>query len=1135
MGLTQVAITRPIFIFMVMVAALILGTGAFQSLRKELNPDVSFGTITVTTVYPGAGPEEINELISRPIEESVSSVANAREVTSTSQEGVSTVIVLLNIGTNENEALNDVRSKVDGVLGQLPRDAEKPIVQKFDTSSSPVVTLSLRSQSLSNRQIRDLAENTLKDRFARIDGVAQVEVSGGDQREIQIRVRKDALLSYKLGITDVQRAVVAAGLNIPSGRVVTDREEYAVRVKGEFKTVSEIGDMWLTFSDNKGDGLNKSVRLRDIATILDTNAERRSYSRLNGSDAVTISIAKAKAGNAVQISDAIRKPEGSSLLDTLQKSYGVDFEVTEDQSEQISESLFDLNFSLIFGIFLVMGVVWLFLHNFRGTMIVAIAIPTCIFVTFLVYSIAGFTINNMSMLALSLAVGVLVDDAIVVIENIYRHLTLGEDPVEAAVNGRAEIGLAAIAITLVDVVVWLPIAFAGGIVGQFFKPLGLGFATAVLASLFVSFTVTPMLASRWYKKGEDWEHPKGRFAHWFEDRFHAFSLGYRRVLEWSLRHRWHTFAMGWVALFAVFMFIGGGNQPDMPKAVMAGIPFFGVAMVITVIVFVVNAFRGHTKPAMFLHGLLFGGVFVVAAIGGFAYHSWKGDALFKFVFIPPTDSAQVNLTIDLPPGASLDETEKTVANLEKTVAKHPEAKYVLSRVGRRGGGFGAAQQGTNYASIAVTLYDKESITDRLAFWVKHKEHLRTVSDTAVAADILQMIGKQPGANVTVSSGANQGFGAAIQMSFRGDDHALLLATANKIRKGLAEGAVKGVISPDMSSKPGKPELVARPDRARLGDVGLTTADVGAALRVMYEGDIQSKFRVNGREYDMRVMMDRKDRDDPDVLATVPVSFKEGQPVYLSEVANLEMGQAADKIDRRDRQEEITVIADLLPGYAAGTVQSDIDKWMNGEKLIPEGVQYKPLGQADAQSREMVYLFTAFGLGIVLVFMVLASLYNNLLYPFIIQLAQPQAMVGAILALVLTDKPLNIVGFVGIIALVGIVGKNAILLVDYTNTLRERGEDRHKALCDSGQTRLRPIMMTTLALIFGMLPVALAIGRGSEFRETIGITIIGGVMLSTFLTLLVIPCSYTIFDDMSQAMSRRRKRPDTADPVPSGPD
>ncbi len=1125
MGLTKTAITRHIFIWMIIAAFALLGMISFSGLRKEQNPDVSFGAITILTVYPGAGPDEINELVSRPIEESVSSVSNVQEVTSTSQEGVSTVVVRLNVGSNEDTALNDVRSKVDAIVGALPRDVQKPIVLKQDTSSSPVLTLSVKSKGLSNRQLRDLSENVLKDRFARINGVAQVEVSGGDVREIQIRIKKDALLSYKIGITDVQRAVQAAAINIPSGRVVTDREEYAVRVNGEFKSVEEIGQMWLTFSDKQNNGPNKSVRLSDIATIVDTNAERRSFSRLNGSEAVTISIAKAKAGNAIEINHAIAEKDGQtpSLLDRLSKDYGIEFEITQNESEQISESLFDLQFSLAFGILLVMGVVWLFLHNFRGTMIVALAIPTCIFATFIVYSALGFTINNMSMLALSLAVGVLVDDAIVVIENIYRHLTMGEDPVEAAINGRSEIGIAAIAITLADVVVWVPIALMGGVVGQFFRPLGWGFATAVMLSLFVSFTVTPMLASRWYKKGEDWEHPKGRFAQAFEKGFHNLSLKYRSILDKSLQRRWYTFGIGWTVLFSVFMFIGGSNQPDLKSALMSSVLFAGISIIIGVLIWLVNLVRRQAKSRTLIHMFFFAGSFALAAVLGFFYHAWKQDSLFKFVFIPPTDSASVNISIDLPPGSNLAQTQKVVSGIEQTVSKHPEAKYVLSRVGRRGGGFGPGQEGTNYASITVTLYDKSSIIDKLMFFKKHSEHLRDMSDTAVAGDMLQMIGKVAGANVLVSSGANQGFGSPIQLSLRGDNHDLLFATALKIKQGIHDRVVPGVISPDISSKPGKPELVAIPDRAKLGDLGLSTSEVGLALRTLYEGDIQSKFRVNGREYDMRVMMDLLDRNNPDNLANVPVAFKENMPIYLEDVSNLKEGQSAEKIDRRDRQEEILVTADLLPGYVAGTSNELVSKWIKDNNILPDGVRLKELGQADVMAREMGFLFGAFIIGIVLVYIVLASLYNNLLYPFIIQLAQPQAMVGALLALVLTDKPLNIVGFVGIIALVGIVGKNAILLVDYANTLRERGEDRHTALCDSGQTRLRPIIMTTMALIFGMLPVALAIGRGSEFRETIGITIIGGVVLSTFLTLLVIPCSYTIFDDLSVWFSKKFKR------------
>jgi HAE1 family hydrophobic/amphiphilic exporter-1 len=359
------------------------------------------------------------------------------------------------------------------------------------------------------------------------------------------------------------------------------------------------------------------------------------------------------------------------------------------------------------------------------------------------------------------------------------------------------------------------------------------------------------------------------------------------------------------------------------------------------------------------------------------------------------------------------------------------------------------------------------------------------------------------------------------MSFASEDRELLVRTVNSIRLKLDQGAIAGVISPDISSKPGKPEIRAVPDRARLADAGLSTADVANSMRMLYEGNNDAKFRTEGKEYDIRVIMDVGDRNDLATVDGVPLTFVQGNPVFLSQVANLERGTGLDMIQRRNREEEVRLSAELLPNFAAGSVQAEIDKWLADEKLVPESVHIKPLGQAELMAREGKFLFTALAIGLVLVFMLLASLFDNLLYPFIIQLAQPQAMVGAILAIVIFDKALNIVGFIGIITLVGLVGKNAILLVDYTNTLRARGKDRHDALVEAGPTRLRPILMTTLALILAMLPVALAIGRGSEFRETIGITIIGGILLSTMLTLLVIPCSYTIFDDLAQKIGKRR--------------
>lgn len=1132
MGLTKTAIQRPVFIFMLMAAAILMGFMGWNSMRKELNPDVSFGVITVSTVYPGAGPEEINTLISRRIEEAVTGIANIKEVVATSQEGVSNVTISFEVGTDINVALAEVRSRVDSIITLLPDAALKPEISKFDTSADPVMILSVNSDTMNAQELRELAENDLKDELSRIKGVASVNVSGGELREIQVQLDKNDLVRYGVGIVDIQRAIQAATVNIPAGRIETNGQELGVRVLGEFDSLDELSNMFITIRNPNQPGPGKTIRLSDIATVVDTTAERETFSRLDGKDAVVMTVLKAKEGNAVEISDGISvtKTNGKTLLESLEEQHGVNFVVSLNTADQISESLADLLIALVFGILLVGVVIFVFLHNFRGTLIVAIAIPICLFATLIAYWCFGFTLNNMSMLALSLAIGVLVDDAIVVIENIYRHLTMGEDPVDAAVNGRAEIGLAAIAITLADVVVFLPVAFMGGIVGQFFRPLGIGYAVAVLVSLFVSFTVTPMLASRWYRKGENWEHPQGRFAKWFENGFHRFADFYRKVLRFSLNHRWYFFGGGFAALVGVILFIGGSFAPTPGAAVGSAAMLAVVSFVIAALIFLGNLiFRRKFAFKVFLGAICFSLFFALAGFTGHQYAKWKQEAVFKFAFFPPSDSGIVNINIELPPGASLDETAKVATQIEQIAIEHPLSHYVTTQVGRRSGGFGPSFQGSQFAQITVTMLEKESILDKITF-KKHDEEMRSLSTSAeqMAAELLRQIGHVPGAKVTVTGSSDVGFGSPIQLAFKGDNRQQLAETAKAVKDRLANGAIEGVINADVSSKPGKPELRAIPDRARMANAGLTTAEIGQALRTLYEGDDFTKYREGGEEYDIRVMMDLEDRNNPDILGSVPVSFDQGNPIFLNEVATIKEGQSIDKIDRRDRQEVVTVTADLLTGYAAGSVQAQIDSWLKEENLIPEGVSYRPLGQADVQNNEMGFLFGALFLGVILVYMVLAALFNNMLYPFIVQLAQPQAMVGALLALIIFDKTLNIVGFIGIIALVGLVGKNAILLVDYTNTLRSRGMEKYDALVESGGTRIRPILMTTIALVVGMLPVALAIGRGSEFRETIGITIIGGAVVSTFLTLLVIPCSYSIFDDLSNAFSRRKAKKQQAE-------
>lgn len=631
------------------------------------------------------------------------------------------------------------------------------------------------------------------------------------------------------------------------------------------------------------------------------------------------------------------------------------------------------------------------------------------------------------------------------------------------------------------------------------------------------------------------EHAVGWFAKGFERGFEAFQHFYRRLLEWALHHRWFVFLTGNLALFAVIFFIIGSFVPaklphdaapgtpfGLPGAIQAGLKLLPIMLAVGLIVTVVN-FRPLKRFSFkyLLSALGFAMIFPFASAVGYQYAQWKGDSVFKFEFFPQSDGGLVQANVQLAPSANLADTQAVVERIEKVMLADPDVKSVVSNIGTQGVGVtSSTNQGSNYAQVQATLYDKESFTDRMP-WARHQERLRQRKDTSVAAQITQAVGRIPGALVNISAVGSVNLGSAVQLSFTSDNRALLIKTAQAVRDGLAQGAIPGVINPDISSKVGKPELQVHPDRLSLADQGLTVADFAKAIQTLYQGNDDTKMRVNGREYPIRVMMDYADRNNPNILREVPVMYVQGNPVFIPSMARIDTEPGIDKITRRQRAEEIQVTADTLPGYANGTVTAAINTWLQQKKLIPPGVNYKPLGQADFQSREQGNLFLAFILGLILVYMLLASLYDNLLYPFIIQIAQPQAMVGALLALMLTNNSLNLVGFIGIIALVGLVGKNAILLVNYTNTLRDRGRTRHDALVEAAPIRLRPIMMTTMALILAMLPVALAIGRGSDFRATIGITIIGGISLSTLLTLLVIPCSYTIFDDISIALSKMR--------------
>lgn len=1115
MGLTLAAIKRPVWVFMLMLAAIAMGYMGLKSMAVEENPEVEFPNITIQTAYSGASPEEIESLITKKIEDACSSIPGLRQISSSSYEGLSIILLEFELSTSLDSAFADSTAKVDEVIAELPIEAEKPIVSKLDMTGEAILQMAVESDTLAPLELRSLVDDRVKDAFARISGVADVSVTGGQQREIRVAIHHDRLLSLGLGISSILDSLRGSTANVPGGRIIEGEAETAVRVAGEFESVDQIRNLDIPITDRQDPNRPPAiVRLGDFATITDGPAERTRVSRVNGKDAVTVAVQKTREGNTIEITEQVK-----AAVEQLSENYPLTFTITRESAKSVKESLEDLNSALLIGIVLVIGIIYLFLHNFRGTLIVSLAIPTCLFAAFAVIATLGFTLNVMTMLGLSLAVGILVDDAIVVLENTYRHLTMGEAPETAALNGRMEIGLAAIAITMVDVVVFLPMAFMGGITGQFMKPFAVTVGIATLFSLFVSFTLTPMLASRWYRKGENLEDKRG-FAKWFDHRLHAFSSGYRRILDRALRRRFLIFFGGFAFLIGVFMMVGGSYSKSATEALSSGLgaalTFFFVAVAGFLIALL---FFRKFNLKIILGGAAFGATLIAFSLVGFLLGQNKDGPILNFTFFPPLDQGQIVINVTMPPGSSLDRTLGVVERCEAAAMGIEEVKYVISNVGvGAASGFSGRAQGSQYAQLTVSLKEKRALIDSLLFW--KETDLRTRSQNAVKAELQQKIGKVADAHIVVAgaSGFGPSGGGEIQVAITSLDPSRVAPAAERARQVISN--IKGIVNTDLSSKPGKPELRVIPDRLRLADNDLSVAELGAATRFMYEGSTDAKYRERGLEFDIRVNLADDVRLKQSLLETVPITFRDGNPVFLGDVAAIERAQGPDKVERVDRQRQVTASGYLLPGFIVGTVDQEVKKALEATDL-GQGVSFTQLGEAQVQSQEQVYLTQAFGLAIILVFFVLAALFDNVLYPFIIQLAQPQALVGALLALMIADRALDIVGFIAVIMLVGLVGKNAILLVDYANTLRARGLNRHDALLESGQTRMRPILMTTLALVLAMVPVALALGRGSEFRAPLGVIIIGGMTLSTILTLFVIPCSYTIFDDVSEWLNGQK--------------
>ncbi len=1058
MWFTRLAISRPVLIWMALAAIAVLGLRAYTRLPAELNPKVDIPTLTVTTIYPGAEPPEIETQLSKPLEDAVGTVPGVRNVYSSSQSGVSIISMDFRVGTDLDVAAAEVRGRVEAVRAQLPPEARPPVVAKLDINALPILYLGLECPSLTLQQLRALADNTLRPRLERVSGVATVRVIGGEQREIHVAIDAHRLAPLGLTIADVVNSIKAGGHDVPGGDITQARNQTGVRLAAAFGSLDSIANTPLIASQlaahaagtRPGSDLPAPpLTVADVADLSDGNAERSEINRIDGHPGISLVLTKASDANTVAVVE-----EANQALEQLQPSLPADLRriVLRDDSVTVRDALQDVNGSLLLGAVLAMVVILFFLHNLRGTLIVSLAIPACIVATFLVMSVAGFTLNQMTLLALSLSVGILVDDSIVVLESITRHLKNGETPREAAFNGRTEIGFADLTTTLVDVVVFVPIAFMGGIVGGFFKQFGLVIVTATLFSLVVSFSLTPMLASRWYRAGEDTEAKHGFFAP-FERFYQWLEANYRHVITWALRHR---------------------------------------------------------------------GTVVLAGVAGLALIFVVSFARLGFEFLPGTDQGQITVALEMPPGTSLTATDAVAREMEQLVLKTPEVQAVVTNVGQILGGFGSIpQQGAQLAQCNVRLNEKRALLDPIL-------HPGGLPNTRLHTDIeignvlrrtLLPLASRSGGRIIVNPVRTvEGISAPIEINLRGADIDRLTQFAAQVQQRL--DTVPGVIDPTVSAQSGKPEVSVTVDPRRAAQFGIPTGQAGEILRDSLAGNSDAVFRQNGQEFPIRIRLQGVQRDAPgDVQNIVVGADAQGQPVTLADIADIRLHTGPASIERENGQRLVSVKANLSPEVPLGNAQQTINVLLKG--MPHADIDVKWGGEAETMNENAPLMAESLILAVVLVYIVMASLFNSLGTPFVIMFTLPMALVGALGALVLLGETMSLVAAIGIVMLVGLMGRNAILLLDYTNTLRARGATRNAALLEAGATRLRPILMTTTATIVGMLPVALRIGRASEIRAPMAIVVIGGLLVSTALTLIVIPVLYTLLDDAQNRWKSRR--------------
>ncbi|MFN8261040.1 MAG: efflux RND transporter permease subunit [Chitinophagales bacterium] len=1040
MSITEIAIKRPLLISVIFITLIIFGFLGYTQLSYNLLPKFEAPVISIQTVYKGASSEEVQNNVTKKIEDAVSSIEGVDVISSLSQENVSVVTVQLKQKTSASAAQTDAERKINTIKNDLPDGVDNPVISKFSSSDIPVLKLSAFSD-VGETELYDLVDQTIKPILLNVPGVGQVGLIGGNRREVEVKLDNEKLRAYNLSSAQVSQMIAAGNMSYPAGNIENTDNRFTIRLDEKLPDVDALRN--LIIRENKN---GSRILLRDIASVTDATETPTTINRINGKVGLGIQITKQTDANAVEVSTRVK-----AELDTLvnqYKSKGFRYEVAIDQSIYTMESASSVIHDLFLAVLIVAFVMLIFLHSFRSSMFILISLPSAMIPTFLLMYLMGFSLNLMTLLALSLVVGILVDDSIVILENIFRHMEMGKDRVTASLDGRAEIGFTAIAITLVDVVVFVPLAMAGGLIGNILREFALVVVFSTLMSLFVSFTLTPLLASRFGKLEKLNEKTLwGRLNIWFEHQIDKLIAAYGRILEWALGHK------RYVLIGVIALFVGAGC-----------LGYFG---------FIGSSFAGNG------------------------------------------DRGEFNLIVELAPQATLAQTNRVTQQIEKIVLSYPEVTKVFTNVGATGTLMGGSISTPNQADMTVGLVNKLE---------------RNLSTEEFCSRLRPRLDSIPGIRFSMKptqiTGNNQ---PQIQIVVTGADMDELWTAAKKVKEIITK--TPGADYVEFSTKSKKTEVQIKLDRDKIAKMGLNIPSVGAAIQLAFRGNDQSKFKDNGEDYAINIMYDKADKKSIENLANTTLQTPQGAIIRLGDIAILQEVQGQAVLERYNRLNSIQVLASTV-GRPTGSVTADIKKQIDAVGF-PSTIGIEYLGEQKNQGESFGSLGIAMGLGILLVYLIMVALYESALYPFVVLFSIPVALIGAILALSLTMESLSIFGIIGFIMLMGLVAKNGILLVDFTNHLKAQGLQLKDALVEAGKERLRPILMTTVAMILGMLPIALSNGPGSEFKRSMAWVIIGGLTSSLLLTLLVVPTVYYIFDRIKDKISGKKKKPSAV--ATAGPD